>query len=168
MQRLFLLALAGLTIVVFASWGGAAAPDDVDQDAELRGLHKARLEAVTADVEATAALYRGGRVSLERVCDAIGRYSTAGIEAARTPAYRVKVCERAFESAKAIEDLAKGKFEAEVEPIQSMKLATYTRLEMEIRLHKARNAQKAQQVRSKLDDSDLPPLAPAERPATRT
>ena len=57
----------------------------------------------------------------------------------------------------------KNKYDHEVEPIQSLKLATYTRLDMEIKLREALKAEGADKTgtdssRSYLDDSDLPSL----------
>lgn len=106
-------------------------------DSEIRGLLKRRYEAALGETEATMALYHSGRVSLEQTCGAIQRFSTAATEMAETAAERVKQCQRAFEFAKSVEATAKAKHEADVEPVQAMKLATYTRLDMEIKLHQA-------------------------------
>jgi hypothetical protein len=162
-MRLSLAVLAGLALVGVASLGGATAPDEPAKDEELRRLLKERYEAAWGEMEARTALYNAGRVSLTDTCDAIRRFSTAGVEAAKTSAYRVKVCERAFEGAKAIEESVKGKYGNGVEPIHAMKLATYVRLDMEIKLHEARKAADAENARHKLDDSDLPPITPQDR-----
>ena len=154
------IALGGLALLALVSLGGAAAPDDEADDEELRTLMKERYEAAWVEMEARIPLYAAGRVALDDTCDAIRRFSTAGLAVARTPAYRVQVCERAFENARAVEDTVKLKFDSGVEPVQAMKLATYTRLDMEIKLHKARQAEAADKARSKLDDSGLRPFVP--------
>src|SRR5262245_23089177 len=120
-MRLSFALLAGLGLVGLASLGGATAPEEPGNDEELRRLLKERYEAAWGEMAARTALYNAGRVSLSDTCDAIRRFSTAGIEAARTRAYRVKVCERAFEGAKTIEESVKGKYENGVEPIHAMK-----------------------------------------------
>jgi hypothetical protein len=159
-MRLSLLAFAGLALIAIVSLAGGTAPDDVAEDDELRTLMKERYEASAGEMAARMEVYRAGRESLPDTCDAIQRFSAAGIEVARTPAYRVKVCERAFDEAKAIEDSVKTKLESNAESTQAMKLATYTRLDMQIKLHKARRAEAAHKTRDKLDDRDLPPLLP--------
>jgi hypothetical protein len=154
-MRLSIFTIAGLALVVVASLGTANEPDKAPvpagqtetieikvtpipaRDDELRKLLKSRYEAASAEMEATTALYSGGRVSLQDTCDAIRRFSTASVEMAETPIERAKQCQRAFESAKAVEDLTKRKFEQGVEPVQASALATFTRLDMEIKLHLA-------------------------------
>jgi hypothetical protein len=157
-MRLSLLASASAALFIFVSIVSAAAPDVPANDDELRRLMIERFEAAWGEMEARTALYNAGRVSLSDTCEAIQRFSKAGMEVARTPTYRVQVCELAFENARAIEDSVKKKFENQVEPVQAMKLATYTRLDMQIKLHQLLKAEAAEKAANKLDDKDLPPL----------
>ena len=159
-MRLSLLVLAGFAMVAYASLGGAAAPDERAPDDDLRQLMRERYEAAAKEMNARIEIFPTGRIALSDACDSIQRFSKAGVEVARTPAYRLKVCERAFESAKKIEDAVKAKLEASAETVESMSLATYTRLDMEIKLHHARQAHAAHETRAKLNDGDLPSLSP--------
>ena len=160
-MRLSLFALAGIGLIVAASLGGGRAPEQkaapADKD-ELRRLMVERYGAAWGEMEARAALYNAGRVSLQDTCDAIRRFSSAGLEAAKTREYRLTLCEYALEQAQKIEESAKRKYEADVEPIQQFKLATYTRLDMEIKLHQVRAEAEAEKAGMKPDDSDLPPI----------
>jgi len=159
-MRQFMIPLVGLALVGLASLGGATALEVAApaRDEVLRKLLVARYEAAAGEMEAKTALYSGGRVSLTDTCDAIRRFSAAGLEVAKTPAYRMQLCERAFQRAKAVEESVKRKFENGLEPIQAMKLATYTRLDMEIRLHETRKSASLQAAGDPSDDKDLPPL----------
>jgi len=164
-MRLSLIALAGIGLILLTSLGGATAPDEQAAPAakgELRNLMVKRYEAAMGEMESRAALYAPGRVPLDDVCAAIQRFSNAGLQVATTPAYWLKLCEYAFERAKTIETIVKDKYENEVEPIQVMKLATYTRLDIEIKLHEARTVADAAagKAGTKSGDSDLPPLNP--------
>jgi len=160
-MRLSLLAIAGIGLIVAASLGVLAAPDEkapaADKD-ELRRLMVERFFAASAETEARSALYNAGRVSLQDTCDAIQRFSRAGLEVAKTREYRLTLCEYALEHAQKIEESVKRKFEADLEPIQQFKLATYTRLDMEIKLHQVRAEAGAEKADKKSDDSDLPPI----------
>jgi hypothetical protein len=160
-MRLALIALGAVALLALGSLRGAGVPEEAARNEELHRLLKARYEAAAAEMEATTALFKGGRVSLNVACDAIQRFSSAGIGAARTQGYRLKVCEHAFGVAKEVEDVTRSKFESDVEPVQAMRLATYTRLDMEIKLHEARRAEAAQRVRGTADDGDLLPLPPS-------
>jgi hypothetical protein len=159
-MRLSLLVLAVFAMVAYASLGGAAAPDESTPDENLRQLMRERYEAAAKEMIARIEIFPTGRMPLSDTCDSIQRFSNAGLEVARTPSYRLKVCERAFESAKKIEDAVKVKFETDAETVESMSLASYTRLDMEIKLQKARQAHAAHETRAKLNDGDLPPLSP--------
>jgi hypothetical protein len=160
-MRLSLFAIAGIGLIVVASLGGATAPDEQAapaEKAELRRLMVERYEAAWGEMEARTALYNPGRVSLDDVCDAIRRFSSAGLEVAKTHEYRLTLCEYALEGAQKIEESVKRRYEAEVEPIQAFKLATYTRLDMEIKLHQVRAEAKEDKADKKADDSDLRPI----------
>ena len=167
-MRLSFFLVAGLALIAFVALGSATAPEEPAQDDELRRLLKARLEAAWGEMEATTALYKGGRVSLTDTCAAIQRFSKAGRGAAQTSAYRLKVCAYAFQTAKTIEEVTKAKYESDAEPVQAIKLATYTRLDMEIKLHAARQSDASARARSKADDSDLPPLPPPAAPTKQS
>jgi hypothetical protein len=163
-MRLSLFAIAGIGLIVAASLGVLAAPDEkapaADKD-ELRRLMVERYGAASGEMEARSALYNAGRESVEDVCDAIRRYSSAGLEVAKTREYRLTLCEYALEHAQRIEESVRIKFDKGLEPIRAMKLATYTRLDMEIKLHQVRaesGAEKADEADKKADDSDLPAI----------
>jgi hypothetical protein len=178
-MRLSIFAFAGLVLFTVVSLGSGSAPDKApmppdkpegievkatpipERDEELRRLLKGRYEAAAGEMAARTALFNGGRESLSDTCDAIRRFSTAGMEMAETQADRLKICEQALESAKAIEDAVKRKFESDLEPVQAMKLATYTRLDMEIKLHLARKAAGAEKLENRPANKDLPPIPPA-------
>jgi hypothetical protein len=102
------------------------------------------------------------------VCDGIRRYSSAGLEVAETHKYRLTLCEYALEKAQNIEKSVKRKFEIAEEPIQALKLATYTRLDMEINLHQVRAEADADKTDKKADDSDLPPIQLNSNPPGQT
>jgi hypothetical protein len=160
-MRLSLFTIAGIGLIVVASLGGATAPDEQAapaEKAELRRLMVERYEAASAEMEARAALYNAGRVSLDDVCDAIRRFSSAGLEVAKTHDYRLSLCEFALEQAQDIEKSVERKYAADVEPIQALKLATYTRLDMEIKLHQIRAEEKGDKADKKADDGDLRPI----------
>jgi len=175
-MRLSLLAIAGIGLIVVASLGGAAAPDDKagpEEKAELRRLMVERYEAAWAEMEARVALYNAGRVSLESVCDVIRRFSSSGLEAAKTHDYRLTLCEHALEQAQKIEESVQRKYDKGTEAIYVLKLATYTRLDMEIKLHQVRAEAEAEKAGKKADDSDLRPIlnnanGPAGAPRSRT
>jgi hypothetical protein len=154
-MRLSLFAVAGLILFAVVSFSRAA-PDLRAEGGDLSRLLQERYEAVLAEMEAKHALYRGGRVPLESLCDTVQRFATAAAEMADTPAERLHQYERAFDIAKDIEALVKQKFEKEVEPVQSMRLATYTRLDMEIKLRLARGAAGVERSQKK-SGKDLPP-----------
>jgi hypothetical protein len=160
-MRLSVLAIAGIGLVVAASLCVLAAPDEkapaADKD-ELRRLMVERFFAASTEMEARSALYNAGRVSVQDTCDAIQRFSRAGLEVAKTREYRLTLCEKALEHAQKIEESVKRKYETELEPIQQFKLATYTRLDMEIKLHQVRAEAGAEKADKKADDSDLPPI----------
>ncbi len=134
------------------SLGGATAPDEQPapaKRAELRRLMVERYEAAWAEVEVHSALFNAGRVSLHDTCDAIRRFSSAGLDVAKTHEYRLTLCEYALDVAQKIEQSVKRKYETDVEPIQAMKLATYTRLDMEVKLHQVRDEAGADQADKK-------------------
>lgn len=140
---------------------------EADDDKQLSNVLFDRYAAAYVEMDARTALYNAGRVTLAEVCAAITRYSTAGLELAKTPAGRVAVCEQAFKEAKKIEEAAEAKYKAEIEPVQQMMLATYTRCDMELKLHKAK---KEKAVDKSGDESEVPRLIapPHARPVTGT
>ena len=109
-------------------------------DRELQSLLNQRYEAAKREAESHAALYRGGKSAIDYACDSIGRLANAGIEAAETPEDRVKRCEAALKMAREVEESVTDKFKNEVEPVQAVARASYTRLDIEIKLHRARKA----------------------------
>lgn len=143
-MRLSLIAIAGLIglgialLVGTSVTNGQVAPQPKDE--VLRQLLKNRREASAMEVEAKHALYRAGRVQLDSMCSAIERFATASVEAAGTPAERVKAYQEAFSFAKDIEDAVRQNYERDVEPVQALKHASYTRYDLEIKLYLARNA----------------------------
>jgi hypothetical protein len=124
-------------------------------DDEISDLLLDRYAAAYVEMASRTALYNAGRVTLAEVCGAITRYSTAGLELAKTPAGRVAVCEQAFKEAKKIEESAEAKYNADVEPVQQMMLATYTRCDMQIKLLKAKKEKAADKSG---DESEVPRL----------
>lgn len=143
-MRQSFLGLSALALVGAMFLSGVTAIDAPasPQDGELRKLLRERYDAASKEMLARRELYRAGRVALDDVCAAIGRYAMAGSEIADSPAERIKLLASAVESAKFIEGEVKTKYENEVEPIQAMALATYTRSDMEIKLYLARKAVK--------------------------
>jgi hypothetical protein len=115
-----------------------ATPDVPDK--ALQDLLERRVEAAHKALQTIVALYGTGRTSAESVFTSLERFTDAGIEAAQSPAERVTHCEAALRMAKVIEEAVIAKHKAEVEPDQIVALATYTRLDTEIKLHRARKS----------------------------
>src|SRR6476661_7263419 len=117
--------------------------DEKTNDKVLWELLFDRYAAAYVEMEARTALYNAGRVTLADVCAAITRYSVSGLELAKTPAGRLAICEQAFKEAKEIEKAAEAKYKHDIEPVQQLMLATYTRCDMEIKLLKAKKEKAA-------------------------
>lgn len=123
-----------LSLSAFADVPGKATP----QDKELTELLAARQKAAQDGVDANVALYRTGRIPVESVCASIDRLLSSGLEAAQSSDECVKHCSSVLEIAKGVEQQVATKHQAQVESAQSHALATYTRLNAEIMLHRAR------------------------------
>jgi hypothetical protein len=114
-----------------------------DGDSELTRLLKQRYNAAGEELLAHSALYIGGRVTLEAIVGNIDRFTKAGVELYDSPMERVEHLERVLTAAKNVQEVVREKFRHEVEPVQAMKRADYLRYDVEIQLHRAREAAKA-------------------------
>jgi exonuclease VII small subunit len=104
----------------------------------LHSLLKERFEAAEMETDAWVALFEGGRVPLDDVIKAMEQRGPAGVEMAKTTDERLKHLGDWLEHSKNVEAIVRVKFEANSEPPQMMHYATYSRLDAEVALARAR------------------------------
>jgi hypothetical protein len=119
-------------------------PVEIEEGAdELRRLIVERYNAAGKDLMFRVELYRGGRTSLEFTLGALERFAKAGVELAESPAQKVKQLETSLSVAISLEAIVAEKFKHEVEPVQALEHAKYARSDLQIQLHRAREAKAA-------------------------
>ena len=107
-------------------------------DPELQSLLSQRYEAAKREAELQVDLYCHGGGALDLACGSLSRVATSGVESAESSDECLKRCEAALKMAKKVDDTVVDRFRNEIEPAQALALANYTRLDVEIRLHRAR------------------------------
>jgi hypothetical protein len=117
--------------------------DVAENDGELTRLLKQRYNASGEDLRARVALYGGGRIPLDEVAESLARFTTAGVELAQSPQKQVHALEYSLDTAKFIEKVVQVRFDQGNEALQIQKHAKVVRFDLEIQLHRAREALKA-------------------------
>jgi hypothetical protein len=117
--------------------------DIAETDGELTRLLKQRYNAAGEELRARLTLYNRGRTSLDESAESLARFTKAGVELAETPQKQVHALELALNTAQWIENVVQVRFDQGNESLHNQKHAKVVRNDLEIQLHRAREAMKA-------------------------
>jgi outer membrane protein TolC len=131
------LLLAGAAFATVTLDLPAAPPDK--KDSRLKDLLKERLATLRALVEATTKDYQAGKVSFERVQQAMQALLQAQLELCESDKERITVLEESVTLAKGYEKHAQQRYQTGNASHSDVLLATAARLEAEIGLERAKS-----------------------------